>query len=449
MTQVFVLHSGYGLLTAVAAIDEGLIESTDRRILVVANTARVPETAPDLGDTAHLRPLLDRFDEVVSLNDLLAPVPPGAWQPRPEDRPPLERLLRAAWRLGDGELDLFVQSIQVTPAKTFLDIFPGARVTVVGDGLMTYSPIRDKMPHPQTSRVDAVVYADVVPGVAPVLFTEVGARRVPIPADRFAAVLTAATAGLAEPQLDALDDGTPTALVLGQYLAALELVTEEEEEELQRRMLERALEWNPQRIVFKPHPSAPPKTTAALRAHARARDIPFTEYRGELPAELLATRLNLVGAVAGFSTALPTMQAITGLPIAAVGTADLLRRLAPYENSNRVPLTIVDALTRTDDQWRDPARLQQLIDTVGYAMQPRIVHHLRPRAVELLSSMAPEERVRYVSPERLRTLGLPGGAPMGAWARRFAAQSGRIEELRLTARGAKRRLGRAWKEIRG
>lgn len=449
MSQVFVLHSGYGLLTAVAAIDAGLIRPGGRRILVAANTSRVPETAPDLDDVAHLRALLDRFDEVVSLGDLLAPVAPARWQPRPEDRPALERLLRAAWRLGDGEVDLYVQSIQVTPAKAFVEIFPSARLTVIGDGLMTYSPIRDRMPYPHTSRIASVVYADVVPGVAPVLFTETSASRVPVPASRFASALAEAAADAADPSVDALADGTPTALVLGQYLASLGLVTEEEEDELQRRMLERALAWGPERIVFKPHPSAPPRMTAALGAYAAAHGIAFVEYRGELPAELIALRLDAVGAVAGFSTALPTLQAIADIPIAAVGTAELLARLQPYENSNRVPLVIVDALTRTDAAWRDPVRLQHLVDTVGYAMQPRIMAHLRPRAVALLQDLDPVERERYVPPARLAELDLPGAPSRSAWARLTGARGGRVEQLRLTARGAKRRTTRAWKELRG
>ena len=41
-----------------------------------------------------------------------------------------------------------------------------------------------------------------------------------------------------------------------------------------------------------------------------------------------------------------TAHSIYELPIARYGTELLLERLTPYENSNRIPVTIVDALAR-------------------------------------------------------------------------------------------------------
>lgn len=458
MSQVFLALSGYGLMTAVAAIDAGLVPPSDNRVLVTANAARVPETAPDIGELAHLKPLRDRFDRVESLGAVLAPIPPVRWEPRVDDQPMLERLLRHAWGLGargDDPIELFVQSIQVTPAKALVEVFSDATVTVLGDGLMTYSPIRNRMPHPTLARIGGVVYADVVPGVTPALFTELGATAQTVPAAAFAAAVRAAAAAADEPALDALDDGTPTALVLGQYLAALGLMTEEDEVRAQREMVELAAAGRPGRIVFKPHPSAPPRATAELRAAAVARGVPFVEYRGELPAEVLATRLPIVGAVAGFSTALPTLDAVLGIPVAAVDTDRMLRSLQPYENSNRVPLAIVDALTRRDDRWRTPApgapALQDLVDTVAYAMQPVIMAHLRPRAEALLGALDAPERARYVPTARLTELGLPGRAEP-RWierATRPRALADRASEWALVARGVARRSRRAWKALQG
>ena len=45
-----------------------------------------------------------------------------------------------------------------------------------------------------------------------------------------------------------------------------------------------------------------------------------------------------------FSTALCTASAFYGIPVARIGTEPLLDRLTPYQNSNRVPVTLVDAL---------------------------------------------------------------------------------------------------------
>src|SRR5690606_4542080 len=86
------------------------------------------------------------------------------------DLPVLNRLFTRAWDL-DGDLELFVQSPQVAPARTLLSLFPDARITIIGDGLMTYSPIRVQLPRTVVERIGRVVYADVVQGVEPLVLT--------------------------------------------------------------------------------------------------------------------------------------------------------------------------------------------------------------------------------------------------------------------------------------
>src|SRR5690606_22370156 len=150
-------------------------------------------------------------------------------------------------------------------------LFPHARITIIGDGLMTYSPIRVALPRTVVERIGRVVYADIVPGVEPLVFSEAGATRVPVAPASFRAAL-AETAD-ADSTLDSLADGTPTALVLGQYLAALGLVSAAEEIGMQEEMIDRAAQWRPRRIIFKPHPSAPPAITGAVRARANAHGV--------------------------------------------------------------------------------------------------------------------------------------------------------------------------------
>ncbi|WP_243228463.1 alpha-2,8-polysialyltransferase family protein [Microbacterium sp. CIAB417] len=448
MTRLFLLHSAYGLATAAAAIDEGIFDGEQENVLLAVNTARVPETTTGIDVLPGLAGLRARFARVESLDELLSPRHPSSWKPPSADAPLLRRLLTRVWGL-DDDVELCVQSPQVAPARTLLGLFPDARITVVGDGLMTYSPIRVALGRTTVERVGRVVYADVAPGVAPLVFTEAGAARVPVLPARFRAALEETAAE--DPQLDMLADGTRTALVLGQYLAALGLVSPAEEIAMQQEMIDRAMAADPERIVFKPHPSAPPAVTDALRQRVRRRGVAFAEHRGPTAAELVAERLDAAVVVAGFSTALPTVSTLYGRPIASAGLASVLRRLEPYENSNRVPATIVDALTREHSPYREPAQLQLLVDAVGYAMQPRIAEHLRPRAVQLLEGLDAAERDRYFSPARLSALALPG-APRERMIRRALRSGGgvgRVEELRLTIAGARRRAGRAWKAVRG
>ncbi|MFK4762676.1 polysialyltransferase family glycosyltransferase [Microbacterium sp. ZW T5_45] len=445
MTQLFAVHSVYGLATLAAAIDGGLILDQGERILVPFNSARVPETTRGIVDDPALESLRNRFDRVEDLGALLGAAHPSAWKPRESELPMLERLLARAWDIDTRELELFVQSPQVAPAKTLMALFPGARITIVGDGLMTYSPMRIDLPYPVAARIVRVVYADVVPGVRPLVGSP-RAETAPVPPELFAPAL----AETAEPER--IDNAaSPTVLVLGQYLSALGLVTPAEELAMQLEMIDRAAGRAPGRIVFKPHPAAPPTVTHSLKDRASAHGIAFEEYRGPLPAELLAEHLDARAVVAGFSTALPTVSTLFGRDIASVGNREVLARLSPFENSNRIPATIVDALTRTDSPYADAARLQLLIDAVGYAMQPKIAAHLRPRAERFLRGLDANERDRYFAPHRLAELRLPGAPADGPLARmlRPAGGVGRAEEWRLTALGAKRRAGRAWRALRG
>lgn len=453
MTQIFALHSAYGLATAAAAIDAGLLgPAATERILVPFISSRVPETAVGIAVDPALRMLRARFDRSEPLDELLGPLHPSSWEPADADLPLLERLLARAWRLDPRELELFVQSPQVAPARTLMAVFPQARITIVGDGLMTYSPMRVRLPYTVTARIERVVYADVVPGVRPLVGSP-AAETVPVTPASFAAVLketavlTETDAGVAE----IVGTEAATVLVLGQYLSALGLMTPAEEIDLQKRLIDRAVRWSPQRIVFKPHPAAPPLLTAAVRARAATHGVDFVEYRGPLAAELLAERLDAVAVVAGFSTALPTARTLFGRSIGSAGLDTVMAALTPFENSNRIPATLVDALTRDASPYADPARLQLLVDAVGYAMQPEIAGHLRGRAEELLSDLEAAERDRYFAPRRLAQLRLPGAPAESALRRalRPAGGVGAAEEWRLTALGAGRRLARTWRVLRG
>lgn len=451
MTQLFALHSAYGLATAAAALDGGLLGDHGERILVPFVSSRVPETSVGILADPALASLRERFDRIEDLDGLLGPLHPSSWKPDAADLPLLRRLFVRAWGLDTDDLEVLVQSPQVAPARTLMLLFPNARLTIIGDGLMTYSPMRVRLSHTVTARIGRVVHADVVPGVTPLVGSPT-ATPVPVAPELLRAVLAETAAGVDDTaDLESALEGESSVLVLGQYLSALGLVSDSEEVALQTRMIDRAAIRTPAHIVFKPHPAAPPRLSDALRDRAAVHGIDFREYRGALAAEVLAERIDAQAVIAGFSTALPTVRALFSREIESVGAETVLSRLSPYENSNRVPATIVDALTRPDSPYREPERMQLLIDAVGYAMQPVVAGHLRARAEELLTSIRPADRDRYFAPERLRELRLPGAPPETVVRRalRPAGGIGRVEQVRLTALGARRRVGRAWRALRG
>ncbi|MEU4658508.1 polysialyltransferase family glycosyltransferase [Streptomyces sp. NPDC023723] len=414
-TQIFMASTLYGTATLAAALDAGCFKPADRRILLVSNNAMTPETTPALDEMPGFERLRPRFDEVVSWNEAIFPFHPGAWAPRPDDIPMWERYLRLAWNLGDDDVSLAVESIQVNPALGVAQILTDAPLTVYADGLMSYGPTRNKLDPLVGTRVARLLHLDLVPGLRPLLLTEFGVPPEVVPTGAFTKVL----AELVDTGAD-LPRVEEPALLLGQYLSALKILTAEQEEELHVRMLKGAVELGHTRIVFKPHPTAPARFTHTLEETAERLGVDLTVLDTPVLAEVLYQRMRPALVVGCFSTALLTASALYGLPVARIGTDTLLDRLTPFENSNRMPVTIVDAVL---PDLADPAAvtgrrpgmdtdaLAALVRAVGYTMQPRILPELRPETEKYLSTRLDEGTWRYFKRKRLTSLGLPGGVP--------------------------------------
>ncbi|MEV7421168.1 MULTISPECIES: polysialyltransferase family glycosyltransferase [unclassified Streptomyces] len=426
-TQILCVSTLYGAATLAAALDAGLLGPADRRVLVVCNNTGTPELTPPVDGMPGFERLRGRFDDLVSWNETIEPYHPGSWSPRPDDIPLWERHLRLAWHLGDARVELIVESIQVNPALAIAQIFTGAPVEVYADGLMSYGPTRSKIDPLVGERVRRVLHLDLVPGLDPLLLAEFGVRPEVIPTRAFTRVLdqlsdAASGIAIAAPSV-------PPALLLGQYLSALSILTEHEEEELHLRMVRGAVALGHTRVVFKPHPAAPAVRWARLEEEAERLGAELTVLDTPVLAEVLYRRLRPALVIGCFSTALFTASAFYGIPVRRTGTELLLERLTPYQNSNRVPVTIVDALlppldnaslkqaspddaSPADGESHVPdPRIGQLVTAVGFAMQPQLNPGLRAAAEGYLAAL-PDERVRrYFKRRRLTTLGLPGGMP--------------------------------------
>jgi Alpha-2,8-polysialyltransferase (POLYST) len=415
-TQIFLASTLYGTATLAAALDSDCFASADRRILLVSNNAATPETTSGLDEMPGFERLRGRFDDVISWNETISPFHPGGWAPRLDDVTLWERHLRLLWNLGDDDIELAVESIQVNPALGVCQIFTGAPVTVYADGLMSYGPTRNKIDPLVGTRVDRLLHLDLVPGLKPLLLTEFGVEPEIVPTDAFCKVLAEL-----EDTGDALPAVEAPVLLLGQYLSALDILTAEEEENLHVRMLKGAVELGHTRVVFKPHPSAPARWSRALEKEAEKLGADLTVLDTPVLAEVLYQRMRPALVAGCFSTALLTASALYGLPVARIGTETLLERLTPYENSNRVPVTIVDALLpeltarkAVEDQRRgmDVEDLNALVRAVGFAMQPKIYPGLRAEAESYLTKHLSPHTWRYFKRRRLTSLALPGGIPV-------------------------------------
>ncbi|MFD5738716.1 alpha-2,8-polysialyltransferase family protein [Streptomyces massasporeus] len=411
-TQIFCASTLYGVATLAAAIDSDLFEEPDRRILLVFNNSTTPETTPALDEMPGFAPLREHFDEVLSWNEAIRPFHPGAWTPRADDVPLFERYLRLLWGLGDDRVSLVLESIQVAPALTVAQLFTDAPVDVYADGLMSYGPTRNKLDPLVGTRVRRLLHLDLVPGLTPMLLTEFDVPSHLVPTPAFLKVLGEVT----ETVPDLPDVPGDSALLLGQYLSALNILSPEEEEDLHVRMMRGAVARGHRTVVFKPHPTAPARYSRALETEAEMLGVDLTVLDTPVLAEVLFDRARPALVVGCFSTALFTASAFYDLPVARIGTELLLERLTPYQNSNRVPTTLADALLPGLESGKDgdvlPAELLSgLLTALGFTMQPQIYPDLRPQAERfLVRHLGPRTR-RYFKKRRLTALGLPGGIP--------------------------------------
>ncbi|MCM1944072.1 alpha-2,8-polysialyltransferase family protein [Streptomyces sp. G2] len=412
-TQIFAASTLYGAVTLAAAMDSGCFDSAARRILLVTDNAPIPETTPAFVASESFARIRDRFDEVLSWNETISPLHPGGWTPRGQDVPMLQRHLHTLWGLGDDRIELVLESIQVTPALALATLLPEAAITVYADGLMSYGPTRNKIDPLVGGRAARLLHLDLVPGLRPLLLGEFGTVPETVPVEAFTEVVEE-LAGT-----DAPAAGEGPALLLGQYLAALNLMTAAEEEELHLDMVRGAVARGHRRLVFKPHPTAPDSWTRSLGEEADRLGAELSVETRPVLAEVLYRELRPALVVGCFSTALMTARTFYGLPVARVGTRELLQRLTPFQNSNRIPLTVVDAVVpplvpgpEDDAPVTDAARLDDLVAAVGFAMQPNIRADLREAAVRHLSGPYAERTRHHFTRRRLTVLDLPGGLPV-------------------------------------
>ncbi|MBL1105772.1 hypothetical protein JK361_14465 [Streptomyces sp. 5-8] len=443
-THIFCASTLYGAATLAAALDAGLFEPADRRLLVVTNNAANPETTPSVDRMPGFRSIGDRFDAVLSWNETIAPLHPSGWGPRANDIPMWERYVRLLWDLGDDRIRLTVESVQVNPALALCQLFTGAPVDVYADGLISYGPTRDKIDPLVGTRIERLLHLDLVPGLTPLLLTEFGVRPELVPTEVFLKVLEE----LAEDDTELPGTGEPRpALLLGQYLSALEILSAAEEEELHLRMVRGAVALGHRRLVFKPHPVAPARWSRLLQAEAERLGAELTLLDVPVLAEVAFRRLRPALVVGCFSTALFTAAALYGLPVARVGTDTVLARLAPYQNSNRVPVTIADALLPDLGDgagvsgWSMPSRdrvdeLAALLRAVGFAMQPKIYPQLRGAAERYLARHLDPHTWRYFKRRRLTALALPGAVPAQL---SFIPRNATVRRLARRARALTRR----------
>ncbi|MBT1100898.1 alpha-2,8-polysialyltransferase family protein [Streptomyces anulatus] len=414
--RIFHASSPAATVLLAAAIDAGCFTEPDRRILLLSRTGPAPEAVADVSETVGFERLRARFDEVLSWNDAIFPFHPAGWTPRADDAPLWERHFRRAWGLGDAELELVVDSPHSGPARALTQVFAGVPVDVYAEGPGGYGPTGEKIPPLTGVRVRRLLHPDLVPGARLLLLGEYGVEPRTVPAE----AITKVVGELADAEVELPAVEAP-ALLLGQDLAGAGLIPAAEEAGLRLEMVRGAAALGHRRLVFAPDPYAPWEDPAALRAEADRLGVELTvlESSSPVPADVLLHRLRPALVVGCTSAALFGAARFHGLPVAAVGTGALLERLTPYENAERIPATLADALLPgigdaeavAAQAPRSGAGLDGLLAAVGFAMRPKVRPDLRPAAERYLSTHLDDRTWRYFKRRRLASLALPGVVP--------------------------------------
>lgn len=457
MIQILTASTLFQVASLAAMLDAGVLPPTDgERILLLVDGSQQPELTGRIQDAPGFAGLAGRFDRVADLGALVFPHRPAQFNPREEELYLWERLLRRYLDLGDGPLHLVVDSVQVNPTRAILRIFHDAPFMVHSDGLMSYGPTRNLLPPALRQRLDGLLYVELVPGLEPLLLREFAPRLVPVPTRPLATVIDvlARSSPLSGSATGPEPEGAPggsTAMILGQYLAHLGLLDDQEESDLHRAMVQEAHRRGATRIIFKPHPSAGPASGRDMARDAVELGMEFTVLRDPVLAEVAVALVRPDVVISCFSTALLSIRALFGIDCAAVGTETLLERLAPYENSNRIPVTLIDALFRrglplpSDDPAGARGTLARLVTAVGYCMQPLRLAGEKEAARQFLATSYPQYP-EYFKRRRLTRLELPGGLPPRAGALGLALRLKRglplqlQRPLRRTMRHIPRRL---------
>ncbi|MCF3640367.1 alpha-2,8-polysialyltransferase family protein [Rhizobium sp. TRM95111] len=310
-------------------------EPRARKVLFYVDTGSAPELRASETKAYLERTYSGSFDEIVYFNDLCQPYHPAS-------EPAYTRQIVSAifLKLGfSSAVRVYLTSLQAYPALGIAGMFPGAELHYYGDGLMSFSPPRATFTDDIIHRLTDAYHLDFIAEPSMYFGLDVGARTHRIDC---AGLFPAAKAAMGQGHAPA------TALLVGQCFEHSGMMSQADEIKLWLSAFPADFQWPAfiERVAFKPHPRMKYFSSQSILAGLRKRfpALAVEELQGSDEVEDLAGPENVVLAVGIFSTSLFFLKDVLGVPVLQFGCRDVYRRLAPFENSNRIPLFLAEHL---------------------------------------------------------------------------------------------------------
>lgn len=331
----------YGFLVLLTTLDL-LIEQkkVEGIILLVSEHSVDPEISNGLYNYIFNQEISKKyFKKILNLNKILSPLHPSKWEPPGEKNKILLYSYRSIFLslFGvDNVKYLLFESIQVPPARTLAKIFLNADLYVYSDGLMTYGPTRIFLPNNVGVRIKCVFYVDLIENLEINYLKEYCCNSVRIDSKK---IFNKVKEISKNRNKFCYEDG---AVFLGQYLSGLGLLSEQEEVDLYSDALELCAKKSKcKHVYFKPHPSFNNALSYKIDQKLSSNNINLTILDGDKLIEEILLTFTPRFLCSVFSTGLATASSIFGIKSYSYKTRYFLKKLYPYQNSNRVPAYIV------------------------------------------------------------------------------------------------------------
>ena len=304
---------------------------------------------------------------------------------------------------------------------------------------MSYGPTRNKLDPLIGTRVRRLLHLDLVPGLQPAAARPSSrCRAETVPTTAFLKVLGELSGGRCR-VAEVAAEAEPWRCCSASTSPRCPSSPRRQEEDLHVRMLRGAVGRGHRRSSSSRTPRRRPAWSRALEREAEQLGVRAHRPGRPLLAEVLYERSPPRWWWAASPRRCSRPRAFYGIPVARIGTELLLDRLAPYQNSNRVPVTIADALLPAAGAGARRGRavdLAGLLAAVGYAMQPRAAAGPAAGGRAVPGRHLDAHTWRYFKRRRLTSLGLPGAIPAQL---AFIPRNATVRRVARRVRGVVRR----------